>query len=61
MTLRNSILRIVFLILGFLLAVFAVAWAIDLSSKGQLQENSVALFILLVVAIICLYAGKEME
>jgi len=57
---RSKLLAIVILVIGFLLAVLGLAWAITLSFQGQLAENSVPLFILLIIAIVCiLYGGKE--
>jgi len=57
---RNNILGIVVLIIGLFLGFLAILWTITLSSQGQLAENSVPLFILLIIAIVCiLYGGKE--
>jgi len=61
MTWQDSILRIVFLILGTILAFVDMFWVASLSYQGQLAENSVAILILTIIAIGCFLIAKEME
>lgn len=53
----NELLKMFILVLGFLLALFALAWAIALSLQGQLAENSGSVVIIIVVGIILMITG----
>ena len=53
----NRLLWLFILVLGFLLAVFALSWAIALSFQGQLAENSGSVAVLIIVAIILMIIG----
>lgn len=44
-------LAIVILVIGFLVAVLGLAWAITLSFQGQLAENSGPVAILIIIGI----------
>ena len=54
---QNRLIGMFILVLGFLLAVFVLSWAIALMFQGQLAENSGPLAILVIVAIILMIIG----
>jgi len=57
---QDSILGIVVLVIGLFLFFLAVFLMITFSSQGQLADNAMSLFILLIIALICIiYGGKE--
>jgi len=45
------------LVIGFLLALLGLAWAITLSFQGQLAENSGPVAILIVIGIVLMVIG----
>ena len=53
----SRLLMMFTLVLGFLLAVFALAWSITLSFQRKIAENSGPLAILIIVAIILMIIG----
>ena len=54
---RSKLLAIVLLVIGFLLAVLGLAWAITLSLQRQLAENSGPVAVLIIVGIILMIIG----
>jgi len=54
---RSKLLAVVILVIGFLLAVLGLAWAITLSFQEQLAENSWPVAVLVVIGIVLFLIG----
>ena len=54
---RNGLLSMFILVPGFLLALFALSWALALSFQGKLAENSGSVVVLIIVEIILMIIG----
>lgn len=55
----NGLLSLLCYVVGFLLAVATILWAIILSSQNQLSQNAFLLLILGVIAAILLIMGRQ--